>query len=238
MRLHYLQHVPFEDAANVAVWAERHGHAVTVTRLYQADPLPDLSAIDWLAIMGGPMNIYEHEAYPWLPAEKEYLRRAIQRGLPLLGVCLGAQLVADVLGGPVTRNPFPEIGWHRVWRTEDGATSRLFETFPAEFVPFHWHGDTFQIPPRAVRLASSEACENQAFQFGDRVIGLQFHLDYSADSIRRMIDHCGDELRPGPHVETDAARLIDTDRAAGTQALLDRLLDSLHERGEVSSRRV
>lgn len=225
MRLHYLQHVAFEDAANVACWAADRGCAVSRTLLYAGQPLPPLDAFDALAIMGGPMNIYQDEQHPWLVDEKAFLRRAIDAGKHVLGICLGAQLVADVLGGPVTQNAHREIGWFPVRRTPQSSSS-LLAALPEECTPFHWHGDTFAIPPGAVHAASSEACAQQAFQFGDRVVGLQFHIDYSVESIERMIRHCADELQPSRWVETDPQRLASAQRVAEAKRLLYRLLDA------------
>jgi GMP synthase-like glutamine amidotransferase len=227
MRIHYLQHVAFEDAANIRVWAEDRGHAVTSTRLDLDQPLPEQTAFDWLVVMGGPMNIYQHDAFPWLAREKQFLRDAIQRGVGVLGVCLGAQLAADVLGGKVTRNRQKEIGWLPVSLTAEGERSAWFRGFPPSFTAFHWHGDTFSIPPGAVRLAASDACANQAFQYGDRVLGLQFHLDYSQESIEKMIAHCGEELLPGPTVQRAAELRSAPRRVAEIRRLLDRLLDAM-----------
>ena len=227
MRIHYLQHVAFEDAANIVPWAEGRGHAVTATRLYQDESLPPAEAFDWLVIMGGPMNVYEHDRYPWLVREKQFIAEAIGRNKPVLGICLGAQLVADVLGGRVAPNPRKEIGWFCVSLTDAAGRLPLFQALPRQFFPFHWHGDTFSIPPGAVHAAQSEACANQAFQYGDRVIGLQFHLDYSGESIRRMIGSCGDELVEAPHIQRSPEVLTDAARVANLRGLLDRFLDAM-----------
>ncbi len=227
MRIHYLQHVPFEDAANVAAWAETRGHTVSATRLDQNEPLPPPEAFDWLAIMGGPMNIHEHDRYPWLVREKQCIADAIHDKKLVLGICLGGQLLADVLGGRVTPNAEKEIGWFPVSLSADASRSPVFQTLPERFLPFHWHGDTFSIPPGALHAAQSEACANQAFQYGDRVIGLQFHLDYSVASIEKMIEHCGDELVDAPHVEASRKLLTDAGRVQPIRELLYRFLDAM-----------
>jgi GMP synthase (glutamine-hydrolysing) len=220
--------VPFEDAAAIATWAEERGHEVTRTRLYAGDPLPRLTEIDRLAVMGGPMNIYEYDAYPWLLHEKQFIHEAVQRGTPTLGVCLGAQLIADVLGGRITRNPQKEIGWFPVTLTSEAVASDLFQGFPPEFLAFHWHGDTFSIPPGALPIGWSVACAHQGFVYGRRVIGLQFHLDYSEESIRTMIEHCGEELSPaGPFIQPAEELLSDPSRPPAIHRLLTRLLDAM-----------
>jgi len=227
MRIHTLQHVPFEDAANIAVWARTRGYEVTRTRFYADDELPPVADIDWLVIMGGLMNIYEHQAYPWLAGEKQYISEAIRKRRFVLGICLGGQLIADCLGGRVTRNSQREIGWHDVTLAEPAASS-LLSCLPPQFTAFHWHGDTFSVPPCAVALGSSPGCARQAFQYRDHVLGMQFHLDYAYDSIERMIDNCAHELTAGPYVQTDMAQLLNHEKTESLKAHLFTLLDHCH----------
>jgi GMP synthase-like glutamine amidotransferase len=194
VKIQCLTHVPFEDAANIAPWAESRGHSIRYTNLYQRQPLPGLNNFDMLAIMGGLMNVYEHDKYPWLVAEKNLIKRAIDAGKKVLGVCLGAQLMSDVLGGVVTKNPYPEIGWHPVTLTDRAAETGLFDGFPETFTVFQWHGDTFSTPPGAVLLARGEVCRNQAFLHGPNALALQFHLEYSRQSIEAMLANCRNDL--------------------------------------------
>lgn len=201
MRVHYLQHVSFEDAASIGTWALEHDHSLTCTKLFEGQSLPDVSDIDILAIMGGPMNIYQYRDYPWLRDEKIFIEKAIEEKVKIIGVCLGAQLIADALGAKVTQNPEMEIGWHDVTLTSAGQSSNLFKDFPKTFTAFHWHGDMFEIPEGAKCLAASDACANQAFQYDNNVIGLQFHLEYSSHSIDKMLENCGDELVDAPYVQ-------------------------------------
>lgn len=228
MRIHCLQHVPFEDAANIALWARRRRFSL-VHGLMGRTPLPAHDEYDFLAIMGGPMNIYEHDRFPWLVEEKAFIRQAIDCGKIVLGVCLGAQLISDVLGGPVTRNRHREIGWFPVRLTEAARQSPL-AAWPDEVLAFHWHGDTFAIAPGARLLASSDACPHQAFLWGDRVVGLQFHIEYSRESIERMIAHCADELQPGPFVQSADELLPSVAAARRTEELLAEFLDALVQR--------
>ena len=228
MKLHVLQHVPFEDAANIGVWALEQGFTITTTHLYLNESLPDPESIDMLVIMGGPMNIYQHDLYPWLVPEKQFIKAAIEANCIVLGVCLGSQLICDALGGKVTRNEHTEIGWFPVTLTEAGQNpDSLLHVLGSPFEAFHWHGDTFSIPPGAIHLAFSEACAHQAFQYGDRVLGMQFHLDYSQQSIQTMVDNCADELIEGPYVQTDHEHLIETDSAQSLQSHLVTLLSHL-----------
>ena len=194
MRLHYLQHVPFENAGNIEAWAKANGHAITKTVLYYDEAFPGMGEFDWLVIMGGPMNVYEERDYPFLRREKAFIREAVAAKKLVLGICLGGQLLSDVLGGRVTAGE-KEIGWHRVRLTPEARQSSVFKDLPQELTVFQWHGDTFSIPPGAKRMASSDACENQAFEYGGgRVVGLQFHLESTDDGINRLAKSCGDDL--------------------------------------------
>jgi GMP synthase-like glutamine amidotransferase len=226
MRIHYLQHVPFEDLANIMRWAEERGHDVSQTLLFSKDRLPELKDFDWLIVMGGPMNIYEHDRYPWLVREKRFIGDAIANDKIVLGICLGAQLMADVLGGNVRRNEHREIGWHKVRLTPEAKASSLFRVLPGEFTAFHWHGDTFAIPPGAVHTAKSDACSNQAFEMG-RAVGLQFHLESSMDSIDHLIANCSDELNEGIYVQRQKELLSHIDRFREINGLMNIFLDNM-----------
>ena len=229
MRIHYLQHVLFEDLANIEVWAREKGHTVSGTALDDNEKLPQIEDFDWLVILGGPMNIYEEKTYPWLVREKEFIAQAIAAKKTVLGICLGAQLIADVLGAKVKRNDFTEIGWFPVALTENAKSSPFFGTLPDRFTAFHWHGDTFEIPSGAVRSAESEACKNQAFVYNDRVIGLQFHIEYSHESINRMLENCGDELVEGEFIRKENEILNLKGNLTETKNLLTSLLDNMEK---------
>ena len=230
MRIHSLQHVPFEDLGNIEVWAKDRGHGVSRTLLFRQEPLPRFSDFDWLIIMGGPMNVYEEEKYRWLTEEKKFIAGAIGRGKILLGVCLGAQLIADVLGARVYKNTHKEIGWHPVRLTPDGEESRLWGSLSARFIAFHWHGDTFDIPGGAVRTAGSEGCANQAFEYKGRVVGLQFHLESTMGSIQRLIQNCGNELVDGPYIQQPEEMLAPEENLREIRGRLESFLDGM-ERG-------
>jgi GMP synthase-like glutamine amidotransferase len=150
--------------------------------------------------MGGPMSVNDEAAFPWLVAEKRFVRDVIEAGIPVLGICLGAQVIANALGARVLPNPEKEIGWFPIQAT--AADGPAF-TFPESTTVFHWHGETFELPPGAVRLAKSEACANQAFQIGDKVIGLQFHLETTPDSAQEIIANSRHELTPSLYVQTE-----------------------------------
>ncbi len=224
MRIHWFQHVPFEGLGAIEGWLLARGHTVTCTRFYAGEPAPaTVDGFDWLIVMGGPMNIYQYRDYPWLRAEKRVIRHAVAANKRVLGVCLGAQLLADVLGGKVYQNGEREIGWFPVTAVPEGASSPL--VFPDEVMVFHWHGDTFSLPPGGVWLARSKACEHQAFTVGANVLGLQFHLEMTPSDVKRIAAECADELTPAAYVQS-ADKIIAraSSEGAATAALLDRLL--------------
>lgn len=230
MRVHAIQHVPFEGLAGVRSWAEARGHTVAVT-LASSDVFPSSADYDMLVIMGGPMNIYEIDLYPWLAQERRAVEEAIARGKGVLGICLGAQMVADVLGGSVRRNDAPEIGWFPVELTGAGTTSRVFGALPVRFVAGHWHWDMFEIPPGAVLTAFSDACVNQAFEYDDgRVIGVQFHLEWTPEALALLFENAGEGTPSGTWVQSEGEMLGPDAPYVGTAALLAALLDSLESR--------
>ena len=201
MRAHYFQHVPFEGLGSIAPWLAEAGFEITNTRFFESAVLPDLNEIDLLVVMGGPMSVNDEAELPWLVQEKRFIREAIEAGKPVLGICLGAQLIAGAMGAGIYRNPVKEIGWLPIqgMAANDGAVFR----FPATEKVFHWHGETFDLPPGATLLAKSEGCENQAFQLGRSVIGLQFHLETTPESAREIIANCRAELIPAKYVQTE-----------------------------------
>ena len=223
MHVHWLQHASHEDLGCIAPWLAQRGATVTMSRLWAGEPVPAAHRFDALIVMGGPMNIYEHDAYPWLVPEKEAIRAAIDAGRPVLGICLGSQLIADVMGGPVTRNAHTEIGWFDVWLNPAGRQQSQFTEWPERFSAFHWHGDTFAIPPGAQGLMSSEGCANQGYVIGDRVIGLQFHLEVTAADARVWLAQ--EALRPSTYVQEPDYILGQLDRFAMNNRLMVKLLE-------------
>ena len=204
MRIHALQHVAFEGLGSIGQWISEQGHHLTLTRLYAGDALPRPDALDRLIIMGGPMNIYEDEQYPWLTGEKALIRNVIDAGKSAVGICLGAQLLADALGSPVFAGPEKEIGWLPITLTEAGKKTALLSGLPGQATVFHWHGDTFNLPPGAVHLAESAGCKQQAFLYDNRILGLQCHLESTPETVQELLAHCHDELVPGRSIQTAA----------------------------------
>jgi len=226
MRAHYFQHVPFEGPGSIEEWLDAAGYETTATRFYQGESPPEGQEMDLLVVLGGPMSVNDESAYPWLRAEKEFLRQALAAGTPILGICLGSQLLAGALGARVFPNPCREIGWFPVRGIGHG-DARAF-SFPAAVDVFHWHGETFDLPAGAVPLARSEGCANQAFQIGRSVIGLQFHLETTPESARQLVFHCRNELIPARYVQEETAILgASAEKYRTIHALMDQLLSYL-----------
>lgn len=222
MKAHILQHVPFEGPAHIGRWLAACGAEIGYTRFWESAVLPDPAAIDLLVVMGGPMSVNDEAGFPWLAAEKRFIAEAAALGRPLLGICLGAQLIASAHGARVYRNADKEIGWFDVHAVD--AADGCFR-FPDAVRVLHWHGETFDLPPGARLLASSAACRHQAFQLGERAIGLQFHLEMTDASLRAIVDGCRDELVPARWVQDEATILAEAAaHFAATHALMDRLL--------------
>ena len=205
MRAHYLQHVSFEGLGSIEPWLRAAGCEITGTRLFESAYFPTPEEVDLLVVMGGPMSVNDEAELPWIVSEKEFIRRVIDIGKSVLGVCLGAQLIASAMGARVCRNYEKEIGWFPVEGVPP-VNSAIFR-FPSSVEVFHWHGETFALPPGATRLARSEGCENQAFQLGRSVIGLQFHLETTPESARAIVTHCREELLPSKYVQPESAIL-------------------------------
>lgn len=228
MRLHAFYHVPFEDVGSIKPWAAAKGYELAATCFFEGQTPPPASDYDMLVVMGGPMGVYDEKDHPWLTGEKKAIEEAIAAGKSVLGICLGAQLVSVVLGGSVTKNPVPEIGWFKVEMTPDGRDESVFAGFPESFYAFHWHGDTFSIPPGAVHAATSAACPNQAFVYNHRVVGLQFHLETQPIGMQNLIKHCAaDVALPGPTVHHPKQMHAGREAFKDIQGLMSGLCDQL-----------
>lgn len=228
MRLHYIQHVPFEHPGIILEWAREHNHVLSDTQIYQGYPLPSQEDFDWLIVMGGPMNIYEEDKYPWLKQEKVFISQSIAAGKIVIGICLGAQLIADVLGGKVTANREKEIGWLPVSFAEDLQKIPAFSDFPRQMIVFQWHGDTFsELPPNTRNLAGSEGCRQQAFTHGQNVYAFQFHLEIAESAIRDLLLHCSDEMTTGNYSQTPKAILNNLPYLKQMHRYMKKFLDRL-----------
>lgn len=226
MRVHYLQHVPFEPPAAIADWARDRGHDFSGTRLYKADRLPGPDQYDLLVVMGGPMGIHDEEEYPWLPTERDLIRATIDAETPVLGVCLGAQQLAGALGADVYSHDTREVGWFPVETTDAASHSPLASLVP-EFPAFHWHGDTYDVPAGGTLLARTPACRNQAFLGAEGLaLGLQFHLEATRESVGALVDAVDGDTGSGEFVQSADALLAEDAPFDELRAALDAVLDA------------
>ena len=226
MNVHVLQHVPFEGLGSMEPWLRTRGARITCTRFFEETALPPLDDIDLLIALGGPMSVNDEARLPWLRAEKQFLAQAIASGIPTLGICLGAQLIASALGAPVTPNPQREIGWFPLEAISSATPPPV--TIPADAPVFHWHGETFALPPGAVCFARSAACAHQAFHRGSYVVGLQFHLETTPASADALLEHCADELNPVLWVQSaEEIRAAPPENYSRINRLMEQLLEHL-----------
>lgn len=228
MRIHYLQHVPFENPGNIIEWVHKKGYKVTGTHLYNFEAVPAMEQFDWLIVMGGPMNIYEEKKYEWLGYEKRFIKEAIDNHKIVVGICLGAQLITDALGGKVTKNPEKEIGFFSINFSNEALESTLFKGFPKDINVFHWHGDTFsEIGEGCEIIASSNACKNQGFIYNTHVIGFQFHMECKEKNVLSLIENCGDEITSDRYIQTEAEIKANLDYLKIANTLMYTFLDNL-----------
>jgi GMP synthase (glutamine-hydrolysing) len=238
-RLLVLQHVPYEILGTLDPLLRDAGFRIRYVN-FGRDPQarPDISRYHGLVILGGPMNCDQCDRYPHLDTEIELIQQAIADGKPVLGICLGAQLIARALGARVRKNPVKEIGWYALSPTADGLADPLFSRLASTQMIFQWHGDTFDIPEHAQRLASSPDCPNQAFRYGENVYGLQFHLEVDQPMIHRWLhapvnlrelQSLGDADTRIPRIKADTARYIGHSRELG-KTLFGAYIRLFHQR--------
>ena len=200
---------------------------MTGTHWYRGDAAPDPEGIDFLAIMGGGMHINEHRDHPWLVPEKALISQVIAQGKPVLGVCLGSQLIADVMGGKVYQCPEYEVGWFPIQTLPAAQKNPLFGHFPPEFTALHWHGDTFDLPPEATLLASTEVCRNQAFVCRENIVGLQFHIEVRPEDVRLFVEGETAPLPEGKYVQSFEEILGGDHYIPAVHRLLNDVLDGM-----------
>jgi GMP synthase-like glutamine amidotransferase len=219
MRTLVFQHTHEENPGTLLDWFRSRHRTFDIHPWYRRATAPKPSDYDWLVVLGGPMNVDEETAYPWLRTEKEFLRTWLAANKPVLGICLGAQMLAQALGGRVSKNKEREIGFHEV-RTS--ATHPAFRRWPASLAVYQYHEDTFSLPPNATLQASSPACANQAFAAGAKWVGLQFH----PESTRAWIEGNGASI-----VKADGEKWVQTpaETAAVTGKFLAPMTAHFHD---------
>jgi len=219
------RHAAHEGPGYFADFLARKGIALRLVRIDCDDPVPQsLDGISGLVFMGGPMSV--NDPLPWIPEVTRLIRQAIAAEVPVLGHCLGGQLMAKALGSPVTRNPVKEIGWLPVRALDNAAAQEWLDGLPRELLVYHWHGETFAVPPGATRILASDDCPNQAFVLG-RHLALQCHVEMTPELIRSWASNAEERLKPSRTVQTGAEMLQDAERRTRE---LHRIADTLYER--------
>jgi len=205
MRVHYLQHVSFEGLGYIERWLAENNHIISNTSFFEANySFPEPEDIDALIILGGPMSVYDESQFPWLQEEKAFITSCILSGKRVLGICLGAQLMASCLGSNVGTSKNKEIGWFPVFPTDESKDVPWFyDLFKNHPTVFHWHGETFDIPQGCLNMLSSGANNNQAFYFNKNIIGLQFHLEATPRTTSLMLENGLEELTENPYIQTE-----------------------------------
>ncbi|MBN9385768.1 MAG: type 1 glutamine amidotransferase [Chitinophagaceae bacterium] len=226
MRVHYIQHVPFEGLGSMETWLKQHGHSMTCTKIWEAPAFPAAGDYDALIIMGGPMGVYDDHLYQWLPDEKNFIFDAIHAEKTIIGICLGAQLLACVLGATVYTNKHKEIGWFPI-NILPSLSAWLGTDLPKEMTVFHWHGDKFDIPYGGENHAFSQGCNHQLFTFGDKMIGLQFHLEATPGTVASMLQNDDSTVFMGEYVQDQQTILQDTAHFKSGVELIESVLSRL-----------
>ncbi len=193
MSILVIEHADNEGPGLIAHSLRQGGIPFRILNLKPDSHFPKVNGFSHIVLLGGPMNVYEEDRYPFLKEEDLFIKEAIQRGKTLLGICLGAQLIAKALGAKVSKSPLREIGWYDVSLTAEGFKDPFFSCLPETFPVFQWHGDTFEIPKPAKLMATSHGVPHQAFRYGNNVYGLQFHLEVTEDMIQDWLEANGEE---------------------------------------------
>jgi GMP synthase-like glutamine amidotransferase len=226
MRIHVIKHERLEGPGAIAAWAGERGHRTATTELSLGEPLPRPADFDALVLMGGSMSVNDEDRFAWLRPEKQLVRDSLDAGRKILGICLGAQMIASALGAPVTQNPEKEIGWFPVEATDAGWEHPFWLGLPRALPVFHWHGETFGLPKGAVHLLRSAACEHQGYAIGSQALALQCHPEVDAVSVAEMVENGRGELESGRwFIQTEEAIKIQSAPLARLRPVLYRLLD-------------
>ncbi|MDE3399589.1 MAG: GMP synthase [Coxiella burnetii] len=202
MKIHYIMHAPFEKLSAIEVWATQKSYDLSGTHVYKGEKLPRALNFDCLILMGGPQSPFKTDKYPYLLDEIQFVKKDLAGNKKILGICLGAQLIAEALGAKTLHSPYKEIGIYPIQTLPEATDDPFFSKLPKSFDVMHWHNDMPGIPKDVVLLAKGEGCPHQAFRYGDRVYGFQFHMELTLSVIEEMIEKYRGDLEPGKFVRT------------------------------------
>ncbi|OHB48562.1 MAG: hypothetical protein A2Y10_13440 [Planctomycetes bacterium GWF2_41_51] len=229
MKVHWLQHLPFEGLGSMGEYFRQKNITSTSTHFYLNEKLPEMDSFDWLIIMGGAMSANDDAKYSWLATEKEFIKKAIDAGKVVIGICLGAQLIAASLGVKVYQNKYKEIGWFDLKPSKEAKSTILGNCFSQIMEVFHWHGDTFDLPNGAVHLASSEATKNQGFIIDNRVIGFQFHLETTYEYAKALFDNFPEEIKNDKYIQNAQRVFSDLERFERINKIMAEILETIQK---------
>ncbi|CAM3634329.1 type 1 glutamine amidotransferase [Marinicrinis lubricantis] len=229
MNIVIFQHIEFDDVAVFSEWASREGHTLQVCVPAEGIDPSLLEGADLLIILGSPLSVYQEDPPRWLSEEKAFVKQGIDQGIRVLGICFGAQMLAELLGGSVFPNEEKEIGWHPICRTDEHHP--WLEGLPAQFYSMQWHGDTFTLPEGAIPLAYSAACKTQAFSYGEHIVGLQFHLEHPAEVIEQMITAWHPGETKAPFIQTAEHIRAQYGRCQTSLQMLQTILTNIQKQG-------
>ncbi len=227
--IHFITHEPFEGPGVIAEWADANALEATYTETFKDPVYPDIDSFDWLVVMGGGMSTYDEIKHPWLLDEKAFIKEAIAKKKIVVGICLGAQLIADVLDARVYKGPVKEIGWYPIHLTAEARQHSFFVSLPPAINVFHWHGDTYTLPKYAVPLAYSKLTPNQAFLYENRVLGLQFHFEVTPEIVKQMVEATAEELSHKGEIQSATEILSNKEYYQPNRAIMHHILDQLKQ---------
>lgn len=230
MKIHALINDSFVDLGTIKGWAKKREHTITTTAVYRNENFPKVHDLDMLIILGGYMGAYEEEKYPWLKYEKAFIKKVIKSGKVVLGICLGAQIIAEVIGGKVFPHKHQEIGWWQVNFKKEIENIPFFKNLPQKIKVFQYHGDTYELPNEAICLAENKACKNQMFIYNDRVVGLQFHPEFNEKKLKEIASFYDEnKIKSGKFVQKPEEFLGKIQNHKATNKFLYKLLDNMEE---------
>ena len=235
MHIHYFQHDHFEDLGYIGDWAAVHNYTTSVTRFDLKPEIPAHENYDWLVVLGGKMSVNDSEKFPWLKAEIEFIKDAIDKGKIVIGICLGSQLVAKACGADVFKNTEPEMGFWPVTFNETAKNDPVFRYFRNDMTVLHVHFDTFSLPEGVVSMANSAATACQAFRLGKNVFAFQFHFEVTPQNVAGFITEIEPELVAGKYSQTAEQMLKLADCGNQNNLVFDKVLDEIRALTDISN---